>query len=263
MSDCPAGEHIAGDEADDPRLQQYVRRHPAGNGRGEVLLIGVAHDHPASVARVAHVLKTVSPDVLALELPSLAVPLFRHYADDEYVPPRLGGEMSTAMQTAGDVRTVGIDGPNAAYFRRLAQRVIGERLPREDALEVLRDVVKGAGQALACRFGAVIGRLTPYTPKVYTHIAYDCASYDSPATQAEHERSHVTERRTFLRVVDLPRSTSLIDEVREEWMATRLTELRATSDVVAVVGIEHLDELSARLGDEPEAASDEDRIDCS
>ncbi|MGM0718700.1 MAG: hypothetical protein ACQET5_16365 [Halobacteriota archaeon] len=250
MSDCSDAGCADEDEAEDPRLEQYVRRHSTGDGRGDVLLIGVAHDHPASVARVAHILDAVDPDVLALELPSLAIPLFRLYAVDEYVPPRLGGEMSTAIQTAGDVRIAGIDGPNAAYFRRLVQRVVTERVSTEDVREVASDVVKGVGQALACRFGAVIGRLTPVTPKVYTHIAYDCASFDSPSTQARHERNHVAQRRAFLRVVDLPRSTALIDAAREETMATRLTDLRSTGDVVAVIGIEHLDELSTRLADE-------------
>jgi|AntRauTorcE11898_2_1112593.scaffolds.fasta_scaffold00027_74 pheromone shutdown protein TraB len=263
MSDCSDAECAAEDDAGDPRLEQYVRRHPSGNGRGEVLLIGVAHDHPASVARVAHIMDAVAPDVLALELPSLAIPLFRQYAGDEYVPPRLGGEMSTAIQRAGDVRTVGIDGPNPAYFRRLVQRVVGERISTEDLREVVGDVARGTGQALACRVGAVIARLTPITPKVYTHITYDCASFDSPSAQARHERNHVAQRQAFLRVVELPRSTTLIDEVREETMATRLAELRSTSDVVAVIGIEHLDELSERLADEAGSMGAIDEIDCS
>lgn len=250
MSDRSDAGCAAEDEVGDPRLEQYVRRHSAGDGRGDVLLIGVAHDHPASVARVAHILDAVEPDALALELPSLAIPLFRQYAADEYVPPRLGGEMSTAIQRAGDVRIVGIDGPNAAYFRRLVQRVVAERISTDDFREVVGDVARGTGQALACRVGAVIARLTPVTPKVYTHISYDCASFDSPSTQARHERDHVAQRQAFLRVVELPRSTTLIDEVREETMATRLSDLRSTGDVVAVIGIEHLDELSTRLVDE-------------
>lgn len=261
MSDCFDSDFPAEDETMDPRLEQYVRCCPAENDHGAVTLVGVAHDHPSSVARVAHLLKTISPDVLALELPPLAVPLFRQYADDEYVPPRLGGEMSTAIQTADDPRIVGIDGPSATYFRLLLWRMIAERSSMEDIAEVVRDVTRGVGHALACRLGAVVGRLTPFTPKVYAHIAYDCASFDSPSTQARHERNHVAERRAFLRVVELPPATALIDEVREESMATRLTELRSTGDVVAIVGIEHLDDLAERLGGDTESPSGDDRID--
>jgi pheromone shutdown protein TraB len=244
------------DGAADPRLGQYTRCHAGGDDRGGVLLIGVAHDHPSSVARVAHLLDAVEPDVLALELPPLAVPLFRSYAGDEYVPPRLGGEMSTAIQAADDARTVGIDGPNATYLKLLCRRLIAERLPVRDLLDVGRDLLRGVGQALACRVGASVARLTPFTPKVYAHVAYDSASFDTPFAQAEHERNHVTERQSFLRVVGLPRVVTLIDAVREESMAERLTALRATDDVVAVVGIEHLDELSERLGDEAEAETE-------
>jgi len=251
MSDWFDAEFAEGDEAADPRLERYVRYHPCDGGRGSVVLIGVAHDHPASVARVAHVLDAVAPDVLALELPPLAVPLFRRYADDEYVPPRLGGEMSAAIQTAEGARVAGIDGPNPAYLKRLLRRVIADGVSMSDVLEIAGDSLRGLGHALACRAGASLGRLTPVTPKLYTHIAYDSASYDTPAAQARHEREHVDRRRSFLRVVELPRATALLDAVREESMALRLTDLRATGDVVAVVGIEHLDDdASSARGDD-------------
>lgn len=254
-ADC-AGEG----EAADPRLDQYTLFHPGEGDRGAVLLIGVAHDHPASVARVARLLDAYAPDVLALELPPLAVPLFRLYADDEYVPPRLGGEMSTAIQAAGDVQIVGIDGPNTAYLKLLFRRLVTERVPVSDLPDVGRDLLRGAGHALACRLGASVGRLTPLTPKMYTHITYDSTSFDTPFAQAEHERNHVTERQSFLRIVELPRVTTLIDAVREESMALQLKELRSTDDVVAVVGIEHLDELSDRLDDEAESTRGSDPI---
>lgn len=258
MSDWFDAGFAEGDEAADPRLEQYVRYHAGDGGRGSVVLIGVAHDHPASVARVARVLDAVPPDVLALELPPLAVPLFRRYADDEYVPPRLGGEMSAAIQTAEGARVAGIDGPNPAYLRLLLRRVIADGVSMSDVLEIAGDSLRGLGHALACRAGASFGRLTSVTPKLYTHIAYDSASYDTPAAQARHERDHVDRRRSFLRVVELPRATALLDAVREESMALRLTDLRATGDVVAVVGIEHLDALSERLGDDASSARGDD-----
>ena len=252
---------VAGEgEAADPRLEQYVRYHPGGDGRGAVVLLGVAHDHPSSVARVARFLDAAAPDVLALELPPLAVPLFREYAADEYVPPRLGGEMSAAIQTARGARVAGIDGPNAAYLKLLFRRLITEGVSMREVTEIAGDSLRGVGHALACRFGATLSRLTPVTPKLYAHIAYDSASFDTPSAQAEHEREHVTRRRSFLRVVELPRVPALLDSVREESMALRLTELRATGDVVAVVGIEHLDALSERLGDDAGSTRGDDPI---
>ncbi|WP_435073021.1 hypothetical protein [Halorubrum sp. HHNYT27] len=260
MSDWYDGEVAGEGEAVDPRLEKFILYHPGENGRNAVFLVGVAHDHPSSVARVAHLLDAVAPDVLALELPPLAIPLFRLYAADEYVPPRLGGEMSTAIQRAGDARIVGIDGPNAAYIKLLVRRVIADRVSVSDVSDIVGDSLKGVGHALACRFGASIGRLTSCVPKLYTHIAYDSASFDTPSAQARHEQSHVTERQSFLRVVELPRATSLIDAVREESMAVRLTELRSTGDVVAVVGIEHLEELSEQLGNTARSTGGADPI---
>lgn len=255
MFDCSDVDFADEDGTTDPRLERYLRCHPGDGDRGAVLLVGVAHDHPSSMARVARVLERVTPEVLALELPSLAVPLFRLYASDDHVPPRLGGEMSTAIQTAGDVRIVGIDGPNAEYLRLLLRRMISDRFSSGEIFELGRDVVRGMGHALACRVGAVVGRTTPHTPKVYTHIRYDSTLFDSPRIQAKSELDHVTERQSFLRAIELPRATAVIDEAREESMATRLTELRSEGDVVAVVGIEHLGTLCGRL-DEEEASAE-------
>ena len=63
------------DRIDDPRVtDRWCRRGPATN----VTLLGVVHDHPASVARARIVAEAMGPDVLALELPAAAVPLYRH-----------------------------------------------------------------------------------------------------------------------------------------------------------------------------------------
>jgi pheromone shutdown protein TraB len=250
MFDCSDVDFTEEDGTTDPRLEGYLRCHPGDGDRGAVLLIGVAHDHPASMARVARVLETITPEVLALELPPLAVPLFRRYANDDHVPPRLGGEMSTAIQAVDRVRVVGIDGPNAKYLRLLLQHVVTDRFSPREIVDLFGDVARGMAHALACRIGATIGRATPHTPKVYAHIQYDSTLFDSPQIQAKDERSHVTERQSFLRAIELPRTTAVVDEVREASMAAQLTELRLTGDVVAVVGIEHLGELLERLDDE-------------
>lgn len=234
--------------ADDLRLTERSLRCLSGtDGRGSVLLVGVVHDHPASVGRVARLLERTSPDVLALELPPLAVPIFRTYARDVYTPPRLGGEMSTAIQAAGDVHTVGIDEPNGEYLRALVGRIRREGATDDVLQTVAKDVAKGLGHALACRVGAVIGTLTPIRLRLYTHIEYECTLLDSPAAQAAHEANHLAQQQAFLRAIETPAATALIDGSREESMASKLRTIREESDVVAVVGMEHLDALEAHL----------------
>ncbi|MFC6768739.1 hypothetical protein ACFQE6_28125, partial [Natrinema soli] len=64
---------------DDPRITpQFCRRLP--DSTGDLVLLGVVHDHPASIARVERVLQRVEPETLALELPPVAMPLYRIYA---------------------------------------------------------------------------------------------------------------------------------------------------------------------------------------
>ncbi len=106
----------------DPRLDpNYVRTVSSGSD-APVTLVGVVHDHPASVARVRSTVETTEHATLALELPPLALPLFEEYADDARTPPAFGGEMSAAIQ-ASDARAVGIDGPSRRFLRTLARHV--------------------------------------------------------------------------------------------------------------------------------------------
>ncbi|PSQ01139.1 hypothetical protein BRC94_04635 [Halobacteriales archaeon QS_5_70_17] len=56
---------------------EYVRRVPPGASGTGTVVVGVVHDHPASVRRVKALAAATDPDVLALELPPLAVPLLR------------------------------------------------------------------------------------------------------------------------------------------------------------------------------------------
>ncbi len=103
---------------DDPRITEQFCRHLEGSA-GDLILLGVVHDHPASVARVERVLEAVDPDVLALELPSAALPLYRTYAAggaDESDSPRFGGEMSAAIRASPDVDVVGIDARTGRSF---------------------------------------------------------------------------------------------------------------------------------------------------
>jgi pheromone shutdown protein TraB len=232
----------------DPRLgEQFLRCIPGTDELGTVLLVGVVHDHPASVFRVAHLLESFTPEVLALELPPLAMPLFRMYAENRFTPPKLGGEMSMAIQAAGNVRTVGIDAPNQAYLRLIAEELLTDRVSLSVTKSVLKDVTRGFAHALACRLGAVIGAITPLRLQLYSHIEYDCSLLESPAVQAEHESRHVSQRQAFLRAIKTPPTIRRIDEIREAGMVTRIQELRTEGEVVAIIGVEHLDTLETQL----------------
>ncbi|MFC7177159.1 hypothetical protein [Halosegnis marinus] len=155
--------------------------------------------------------------------------------------------MSAASQAAGDVPTVGIDAPSRTYLRLLAAELLANPAPRGVVRALARDLVSGVGHALACRLGALVGAVTPVRLRLYSHIEYDCSLLDDPTVQADHEAAHVGQRQAFLRAIETPPAIARIDAVREAAMATRIRELRAAGDVVAVVGIEHLDALETAL----------------
>lgn len=249
MFDCHDVTAAIATLSDDPRISgENVRCIPGGDGVGTVLLVGVVHDHPASINRVARVIEAVSPDVLALELPPLAIPLFQLYARDLATPPRLGGEMSMAIQAAGLADAIGIDGPNRSYLRTVLGRLVDGSTSIGVASAVLEDLVRSTAQALSCRVGALVGALTTLQFRVYSHIEYDTTLLDSPAEQATQEESYLSQQQSFLRAVTVPESVRIVDSAREESMVTRLRELRRDDDVAAVVGMEHLDTIEESLG---------------
>ena len=249
MVDCESVAGAVADDGGDPRVTaETVRCLPGRGDRGAVLVVGVVHDHPASLFRVAHLVETARPAILALELPPLAVPLFRSYARDGRTPPPLGGEMSGAIQAAGDARGVGIDGPSLRYLWVLAGRVGTDT---SVVRAVVRDTLGDVRQAVTTRIGAVVGRYTPLRAQVYDHIGYEVTMFDSPAEQAAHELAHVERQRTFMRAVQVPAGRRAVDDAREATMLGRLRTLRRQGDVVAVVGLDHLDTLGDRLGGEP------------
>lgn len=240
------------DHAMDPRIDgDNVRCLQGDDDRGTVLLVGVVHDHPASTYRVAHLIETFSPDVLAVELPPLAVPLFRIYAEDRYTPPRMGGEMSMALQAFEDGRAVGIDAPNLTYFRRLGALLREEDMSLGLVRELLTSSSLGIAQALACRVGAVLASWTPLRLRVYDVFSHEATFLDSPAAQAEDEVSHISQEEALLRIIQPPRGMELIENAREESMATRLRDLRRDGDVTVVVGRNHVDPLYSLLDDSP------------
>jgi hypothetical protein len=248
MMDCSTVLDTLADDPD-PRVDDgFVRCVPGDDTRGSVLLVGVVHDHPASVFRVAHVFESVAADVVALELPPLAMPLFRAYARDGRHPPRFGGEMSATIQAAEGVRTVGIDAPSATYFDALVDRFVRDPPDAKTAKSAARDLLSALGQAITCRLVAPIAKHTPFTPRVYTDLEYDVSLLDTASEQADHETAHLARRRALFDAIEAPTETALIDELRELAMIDRLRDLRAGgSDVIAVIGMEHLDPVASGL----------------
>lgn len=239
------------DSFDDPRITAQFCRHLPGTASSLVLL-GVVHDHPASVARVERVLERVDPETLALELPAAALPLYRVYArdgDGGDTAPRFGGEMSAAIRAAPDADAVGIDAPNWSFLRELLTRLIADRVSPATARRVVSSLGGATREALACRIAATLTHATPMTVAPDEPIEYDCDIDDSPEQQAAHERSHVAAVQALLGSVDTDGSAlAYRDETREHCMIDRLEALRSErGDVVAVVGVDHLERLAMGL----------------
>ncbi|WP_226480848.1 hypothetical protein [Natrinema amylolyticum] len=237
---------------DDPRITSQFCRRLSGTA-GDLVLLGVVHDHPASIARVERVLERVEPETLALELPPVALPLYRVYAHkndaDEPVSPRFGGEMSAAIRAVPDADPVGIDAPNVSFLRRLVRRLVADRVSPGTARRVLSSVGGATREALACRVAATLTHATSMTVVPGDRVEYDCEPDDPPARQAAHERSHVAGVQALLGSVETDGSAlAYRDDTREHCMIERLEEIRAEpGDVVAVVGVDHLERLSTAL----------------
>ncbi|GAB7121000.1 hypothetical protein [Natrinema pallidum] len=237
---------------DDPRITaQFCRR--LSSTAGDLLLIGVVHDHPASIARVERILERVEPETVALELPPVAVPLYRAYARDrdaeESAPPRFGGEMSAAISAAPEADPVGIDAPNLSFLRRLVGRLVADRVSPATARRVLSSVGGATREALTCRVAATLTHATSMTVVPGERVEYDCEPDDPPERQAAHERSHVAGVQALLGSIETDGSAlAYRDDTREHCMIERLADLRSEpGDVVAVVGVDHLERLATAL----------------
>lgn len=239
---------------DDPRITgEHLRSIDAPTGT--VTLVGVVHDHPASAFRARTVVADRAPDVLALELPPLSVPLFERYAEDTRTPPAFGGEASAAIQASPAARVVGIDGPTLPFLGRLAAT-----LYREDAsVGTLRGVLDGLAtvtkNAVRCRLAGSLAAVTAVRLEVDSPVTYATDRADSAERQAANERAQIDRARAVLDAFEPSRSASFGDDVREAHMADRLADLRRDGDVVAVVGRHHLDRIAERIAarsDEPD-----------
>ncbi|WP_205254559.1 MULTISPECIES: hypothetical protein [Halorussus] len=236
------------DGPDDPRLgDEYVRTvaHPDG----DVTLVGVVHDHPASVFRARAVVAEREPDTVALEAPPLATPLYRAYARSDRTPPAFGGEMSAAAQAAQEcgADVVGVDGPTGGFFARLARNWWRDGASPGTLRRVASGVASVTRHALTCRVAAAVADRTALRVEVDDPVEHDCTRADPPAVQASDERAQARRSQSLLRAFDPPRPVALRDETREEHMAGELASLRERGETVAVVGLDHLDRVAEQI----------------
>lgn len=232
---------------DDPRTNPETIRSVSGTGdTGRVTLVGVVHDHPASAHRVRAAVAAADPAVVALELPPLSLPLFRRYAAADRVPPEHGGEMSAAIQAAGDRRVVGIDLPRSGATTTLWRRLRETWPSVRTAAGVVRTLATVSLHAAWCRVAAGWGRLSGTSPAVDEPVSHDCSRSDPPGEQAADEARIRAAESALLGAVEAPHVTAL-DDAREAAMAAALTAHRAVGPVVAVVGFGHLDAVADRL----------------
>lgn len=235
----PWPERVAGD----PRLEEARIEHVGG-----VVLVGVLHDHPASTYRVQTVVDAVDPDVLALELPPLAVPLAVHHAADERTPPTFGGEMSAAVQAGDTDRVVGIDGPSAGFLRCLAAELYAERAAPATVRRTVEALQSVVATALVRRLAAAVVALTAVELAVEPPTTFDTDRTDDPARQADEERRRVETAQSMLEAFTSPPEATIRRAARERYMADRLAALDA-DDAVAVVGQAHLNAVADSLRD--------------
>ncbi|USZ74416.1 hypothetical protein NGM07_13285 [Halorussus vallis] len=253
----PRGDERAADEAAaDPRLNaEYTLTVPGTGDDHDVTLVGAVHDHPASVYRAREVVSDREPAAVALEIPPLALPLYLNYAEDARTPPAFGGEMSAAAQAARecDADVVGVDAPRRGFLARLVRNCRREAVSAGTLRRVLSGTASVTRHALACRAVAVLGDRTGLRVEVDSPVEHDCDRTDPPEVQARDERRQADRSLSLLRAFDPPRPVELRDATREECMADRIRSLRRDGDVVAVVGLDHLDGLSELLEEEASA----------
>jgi pheromone shutdown protein TraB len=217
-------------------------------GPAPVVLVGVVHDHPASVHRAEAIVETVEPETVAVELPDLLVPVIEDAADEDPViaAEGAGGEMAAAM-VAAEGAVVGIDVPGRGTGRSALTELRNERPSPSTVLRAVGDAGRIAAHALGGRLAGLGIPGTPAVEDLEQRHDYDLPADVTPESQADHERAHVRRSTTLLRSFDPPPATAFLDAVRERYMAGRLRSLRRNGSVVALVGYGHLDEVEAML----------------
>ncbi len=228
-------------DVDDPRItSQFIRG--VAEWSGSLTLVGVVHDHPASVYRVRHVIEEADPDVLALELPPLSISTYKRYAGDDKVPPATGGEMSAAIQTATTDEVLGIDGPSTRYLGNVVRTLLKQPDPilARNVLATFTSVTKSV----------IENRVRPKNTPRQSSLDFQAGQSDPPQVQAQHERQHIQKSRVLLDSLQENRTKTALEvenSTRERHMVDRLQSSCRNRDAVAVVGIHHLEELETQL----------------
>lgn len=231
----------------DPRLDtQCAKTFEGTDGSGAVTIVGVVHDHPASVYRARHVVSERDPDVLALELPPLAVPLYEAYAAGEQSPPTFGGELSGAAQAARTDDIAGIDGPTLGFARRLGRRLWRNRASAATVSRSARSLLSITKTALACRLAAPVTARTGLTVAVGSPVHHETTG-DPADVQATDERRQIRTATAVVDAFETSPSSRYRTVSRESHMADRIEALRERGDVVAVVGAGHFESLCERV----------------
>lgn len=242
-----APEAMSDSNKDYPGDVAHVRRIPATDTDHPVTLVGVVHHHPASSHRVKWLVSAAAPDILALELPSRAVALARVRAQEPQSPPSDGSEMSAAIQAAGDASVVGIDAPSLGYCARLLSYCRRECVSLPVARDVVLDTAQSAFRALQWRVAASVESRLGLTVDTGRTDGHGVDNDQPVEALLQNESRHISVTRTFQNAVTQPVSVDIVDTVREQTMAARLRRLRGEGDVVAVVGLGHLDAVTDRL----------------
>jgi len=212
---------------------------------------------------VGQVIDRVDPDVIALELPPLSIPLFELYAEDDRTPPAFGGEMSAAIQAADARRVVGIDRPTPSFLTRLYRELRDGESDPSIVATVVRNTLSAAKHAAVCRATAALTVRTSIRMEVDDPVAHGVDGTDAPEEQAADERARIRQSRTFMKAfrnAGPSRASRIEDSVREDHMVEQLSALDASGSVVAVVGVAHLDPIAEAIGAErpPETADGEE-----
>lgn len=243
----------------DPRVDPEHLRLVTDPERPPVLLVGVVHDHPASRYRVRSLVEALSPDVVGVELPHLAVPLFESVGRDSASGE--AGEMAVALAAGADrdARRVGIDRLDGRFLERLVAELRSASPSLRTVRRVLGDVATVGRHAVSCRVAAALGRTDAALAEAKRTYDAPVDASAPPAEQAADERRQLTRSRSVLRAVERPAADLVVDAARERTMAATLDDLRNDGRVVAVVGFDHLDDVADELRDAGAAVGRPDR----
>ncbi|SFS08608.1 hypothetical protein SAMN05216559_3468 [Halomicrobium zhouii] len=247
MSDVPRRDPAA--LLADPRINsEQLRLYDDPDGC-PVLVVGCVHDHPASTFRARALVESLRPDVVGVELPRLALPLFERVGRDANGDASTGGEMSAALAAAANTGAdrTGIDTLGPRFARSLLSELRRESASLDTLERVLGSVSDVAGHALSCRLSAALGRFGTAAPVNDRANEHDIGRDATPSMQAEDEHRQLTRSLSVLRAFEQPLANDVVDAAREETMVASLADVRQRGSVVAVVGFDHLSGMTKLL----------------